>query len=212
MSSTFSEKIIRALMLFVASLCLAWSTQAYSFYTVHKVRQLAMYITFQAGLGNTDTETITKDDILNELSAGRPDKKDMLAAVIDCNDPHLITLVVWNRDQEAVAAGSSMIPLDVIEFVTDRQKNKDKTIALLDAESLLGGGLITANVKFREIKDKMIPPDADPGDETFCVSGLDGLSVAGYIDTIDGFGIVWGGRLSFDNAMTSITSFTFVGN
>jgi hypothetical protein len=199
-------------MMLAVSLCLAWSMQAYSFYTVHKVQQLEMYITFQAALGNTNTETLKENDILSELSAGRPDKKDVLAAVIDCNDPHLITLVVWNMVQEDIAAGSSMIPLDVIEYVTDRQKNRDRTIALLDAESLLGGGLITANVKFKEIKVNKIPPGADPGDETFCVSRLDGLSVAGYIDTIDGFGIVWGGRLAFGNAMTSITNFTFVGN
>ena len=110
----------------VASLCLACSMQAYSFYTVHKVQKLQMYITFQAGLGNTDTETIKKDDIIDELSAGRSNKKDVLAAVIDCNDPRLITLVVWNMEQDDIAIGSSMIPLNVINYVTDRKKNKER--------------------------------------------------------------------------------------
>ena len=124
MRSRYSGKITSRCMMLVISLCLAWSTPAYSFYTVHKVRQLGMYITFQTGLGNTDTETLKENDILNELSTGRPDKEDVLAAVIDCNDPHLITLVVWNLDQDAIAVGSSMIPLDVIEYVTDRQKKQ----------------------------------------------------------------------------------------
>ena len=212
MNPGYNSGIARLCVLCAAGLCLVWSTQSYSFYTVHKVQRLEMYITFQAGLGNTDTETVKEDDIINELSAGRPDKKDVLAAVIDCNDSHLITLVVWNLEQGDIAVGSSMIPLDVVNYVTDRQKNKERTIALLDAESLLGGGFITANVRFKEIKDNRIPPGADPADQTFCVNRLDGLSVAGYIETADGFGIVWGGKLKFGGPMTSMTSFTFVGN
>jgi hypothetical protein len=60
MSSGYSDKIASRWMMLVASLCLAWSTQAYLFYTVHNVQQLEMNITYQAGLGNTDTDTIKK--------------------------------------------------------------------------------------------------------------------------------------------------------
>ena len=104
-----------------------------------------------------------------------------------------------------------MIPMVVINYETESENNREKNIALLDAQALFGSGYITAKVQFKEIKDKIIPPDTDPGDETFCVTRLDGLSIAGYIDTEEGFGIVWGGRFSFKNQMTSITDFTTVG-
>lgn len=198
----------RAVMMFIVCLCAVWSTQACSFYTVHKINKLEMYITFQAGLGNTDNDTIRASDILNELSAGRPEKKDVLAAVIDCNDPYQMTVVVWNTELKDVAVGSSMIPMYVIDYVTESNKNKESSIVLLDAQPLFGNGYITARVNFREIKAKRVPPDADPADETFCVSRLDGLSIAGYIDTDQGFGIVWGGMFMFGKPMASITSFT----
>jgi hypothetical protein len=209
---TFLHTIIRAAMMMAASLCMVWTTHAYAFFTVHKIRQLEMNITFQAGLGNTDTDTVKRDDILNELSAGRPGKHDALAAVVDCNNPYLITVVVWDMDTQDVAAGSSTIPMYVINYVAETSGNKEKTIALLDAQALFGTGYITAKVKFKESRGKHIPPDADPGDETFCISSLDGLSIAGYIDTDQGFGIVWGGRFAFRRPMTSLTTFDYTGN
>jgi hypothetical protein len=183
-----------AVALFVG-LCTLWSSQAYSFYTVHRIKRLEMYITFQAGLGNTDNDTIKANDILNELTAGRPNKKDVLAAVVNCNDPYQMTVVVWNTEVQDVAAGSSMIPMYVIDYVTESGKYKDRSTVLLD-----------------EIKGKRIPPGADPTDNTFCVSSLQGLSIAGYIDTDQSFGIVWGGMFEFGKPIASITSFTVTNN
>ena len=193
-------------------LCTFWSMQAYPFYTVHKISKLEMYITFQAGLSKTNNETINANDILTELSAGRPDKKDVLAAVIDCNDPYQMTVVVWNKELQDVAAGSSMIPMYVIDYVTKSGKNNDSSTVLLDAQPLFGNGYITAQVKFSEIKEKRIPPGAAPTDNTFCVSSLQGLSIAGYIETDQSFGIVWGGMFRFGKPITSITSFTVTNN
>jgi hypothetical protein len=202
----------RAAVALFVGFCMLWSTQAHSFYTVHKIKKLEMYITFQAGLGNTDNDTINASDILNELSAGRPNKRDVLAAVINCNDPYQMTVVVWNTDVQDVAAGSSMIPMYVIDYVTESGKNKESSTVLLDAQPLFGNGYITAQVKFSEIKEKRIPPGADPTDNTFCVSSLQGLSIAGYIDTDQGFGIVWGGMFIFGKPIASITSFTVTNN
>ena len=210
--SPYTSIARRVVVLMLVSLCAVWSAQAYPFYTVHKINKLEMYITFQAGLGNTDNDTIKSNDILNELSAGRPDKKDVLAAVVDCNDPYQMTVVVWNTELQDVAAGSSMIPMYVIDYVTESSKNKERSIVLLDAQPLFGNGYITARVKFREIKAKRIPPGADPTDNTFCVSRLDGLSIAGYIDTEQGLGIVWGGMFTFGKPMASIASFTVTTN
>jgi len=106
----------RAAVALFAGLCMLLSTQAHSFYTVHKIKKLEMYITFQAGLGNTDNDTIKASDILNELSAGRPNKNDVLAAVINCNDPYQMTVVVWNTEVQDVAPGSSMILMYVIDM------------------------------------------------------------------------------------------------
>jgi len=202
----------RAPVALFVGFCMLWSTQAHSFYTVHKIKKLEMYITFQAGLGNTDNDTINASDILNELSAGRPNKRDVLAAVINCNDPYQMTVVVWNTDVQDVAAGSSMIPMYVIDYVTESGKNKESSTVLLDAQPLFGNGYITAQVKFSEIKEKRIPPGTDPTDNTFCVSSLQGLSIAGYIDTDQGFGIVWGGMFIFGKPIASITSFTVTNN
>lgn len=61
MKSRCNDTMAGTSMMLVVSLCLAWSTQANSFYTVYKVRQLVMYIIFQAGLCGTDTDTIKNE-------------------------------------------------------------------------------------------------------------------------------------------------------
>ena len=203
------SSVNRLFAVLLAFFFVVFSAQAHAFYTVHKVKGFRMFITFQSALDKTSTETIKEHDLLDELTEGQPGKKDQLAAVIDCNDPSLITLVVWDKERNVIAEGSDTIPLNVIEMVTDRKGNRDRTIALLDADALIGSGLIAASVKFKETKNKHLPPDLDPDDETFCVSSVYGISVAGHIDTDEGFGIVWGGKFKFNRPMASVSSSPF---
>ncbi|MDH3900235.1 MAG: hypothetical protein OEU51_04215, partial [Gammaproteobacteria bacterium] len=65
-------------------LCLVWSAVAFPFYTVHKVSKLELEIYFQSGLSDISTETIKKQDILEELSSGRPGSDDIVTAIVDC--------------------------------------------------------------------------------------------------------------------------------
>ena len=199
----------RVFALIITFLFLVFSAQAHAFYTVHKVKGFRMFITFQSALDKRNTETIKEHDLLDELTEGRPGKKDQLAAVIDCNDPSLITLVVWDMGLNEIAEGSDTIPLNVVEMVIDRKGNKDRTIALIDADALIGSGLIVASVKFKESKNKHLPPDLNPDDETFCISKVDGISAAGHIETEEGHGIVWGGKFKFNRPMATVSSSPF---
>ena len=193
----------RALAVFLA---LLWSAAAFPFYTVHKVGNVNLVIHFQSGLSDISTETIKKQDILEELSSGRPGKNDIVAAVIDCNNPGSIYLVVWDKQNQTTVAGSSMISLLAVDTVINRKKRKDFVIALLDTEALFGSGYITARLKLSKIKDKLIPAAATPQDETYCVSKFEGLSAAGFVE--DGTtGIVSGGRINFGKPIATLNDF-----
>lgn len=50
------------------------------------------------------------NDILDEWSMGRPDEMDVPAAVIDCDNPCLITLLVWNTELQDIPVGDSGCP------------------------------------------------------------------------------------------------------
>ena len=188
-------------------LALAWSTAASPFYTVHKVGHVNLYIHFQSGLSDISTETVKKQDILEELSGGRPGSNDIVAAIVDCNNPGSIYLVVWDKQANAIVAGSSMISLLAVDTVINRKKNKDYVIALLDTEALFGSGYITARMKISKIKDKLIPPGATPEDETYCVTKFEGLSAAGFVAG-ETTGIVSSGRINFGKPIATLNEFT----
>ncbi len=190
----------------VLLLSLLWSVPSFSFFTVHRVSNINLYIHFQSGLNDISTETIKKEDILAELSDGRPGTNDIVAAISDCNNPGSIFLVVWDKKSGAIVAGSSMISLIAVDTVVDKRKNSDNIIALLDTGALFGSGYITARLKIRKIKDKLIPADAAPEDETYCVSRLVGLSAAGFV-TGDTSGIVSGGRINFGKPFATLNNF-----
>lgn len=206
-SGVISRSSMRILL--VTILCIAWSTQAYSFYTVHRVSNINIEITFQVGLGSTSSERIKKQDFLEELSNGKPGKNDMIAAVVDCNNPDAIFLVVWNKDDEVIVPGSDMIGLFVYDSVVKKKGKQDLRTALIDADALFGSGYITASMKFSEIKSKLVPAEAAPEDETFCMSKFTGLSAAGYVDG-DTFGVVSGGRINIGKPMATMTDFVVV--
>ncbi len=187
-------------------LLIAWSSAAYSFFTVHRIGNVNLEIHFQSGLSDISTEVVHKQDILEELSVGRPGSDDILAAVIDCNNPGSVHLVVWNKKTESIVDGSSMVSLQAIDTVMERKKKKDYLITLLDAEALFGAGYITARIKLGKIKDKYIPAEATPEDQTYCVKRFKGLSAAGYVDG-ESFGIVSGGRINFGKPMATINDF-----
>jgi hypothetical protein len=187
-------------------LCLLWSVPSLPFFTVHRVSNINLYIHFQSGLNDISTETIKKEDILAELSDGRPGKNDIIAAVSDCNNPGSIYLVVWDKNNGTIVAGSSMISLIAVDTVVEKKKNRDTIIALLDTEALFGSGYITAQLKISKIKDKLIPVDATPDDETYCVSRLVGLSAAGFVAG-DTSGIVTSGRINFGKPIAALNNF-----
>lgn len=202
-SSINSGRLCKVLAVF---LCLLWSAAAFPFYTVHKVRNLELEIYFQSGLSDISTETIKKQDILEELSSDRPGSNDIVAAIVDCNNPGSIYLVVWDKLNETIVADSSMIRLLAVDTVIKRKKSKDFVIALLDTEALFGSGYITARLKLKEIKDKLIPPEATPEDETYCVSSFEGISAAGFVEG-ESLGIVSGGRFKFGKPIATLNDF-----
>jgi hypothetical protein len=187
-------------------LCLVWSASAFPFFTVHKVKNLNLNVYSQSGLSDISTETINKSDILRELSGGRPGSNDIIAAVVDCNNLGTIWLVVWDKQNESIVPDSSMIRLTAVETVIKRKRKKDFLITLLDTEALFGSGYITARMKISKIKDKLIPDEATPEDETYCVSGLTGLSAAGFVES-GSFGIVTGGRINFGKPIATLNDF-----
>ncbi|MGB7931140.1 MAG: hypothetical protein WCH04_02780 [Gammaproteobacteria bacterium] len=187
-------------------LCLLWSVPCFPFYTVHRVGNINLYIHFQSGLSDISTETIKMQDILEQSSAGRPGTNDIIAAVSDCNNPGSIYLVVWDKQNSTIVAGSSMISLLAVDTVIERKKNSDYVIALLDTEALFGSGYITAQLKISKIKDKLIPADAAPEDEIYCVSRFVGLSAAGFVAG-DPSGIVTGGRINFGKPIATLNNF-----
>jgi hypothetical protein len=158
-SSTNSGSLCKVLAVF---LCLVWSAAAFPFHTVHKVGNINLIIHFQSGLSDISTETIKKQDILEDLSNGRPGSNDILAAVIDCNNPGTIYLIVWDKQSQTIVAETSMIRLLAVDTVINRKKKKDYVIALLDTEALFGSGYITASMKISKIKDKLIPVAGHP--------------------------------------------------
>jgi hypothetical protein len=185
---------------------LSWSAQVPAFYTVHRVNNVFIDMIFQAGLGETHSETISAQDILEELRGTKPAKQEVLAGVMDCNNPYAIYLVVWDRQLGKTVADTDMITLNIQEFVIDKSNNKDFRIGLIDAEALFGSGYLTASMRFSRISDKLIPPGANPEDETFCLSRVTGLSAAGYFEG-DSFGIVTGGRLKIGKPMATLEEF-----
>ena len=187
-------------------LSVVWSTTALPFYTVHKLNNLKLVIHFQSGLSDISTETINKKDMLRELSGGRPGNNDIVAAIIDCNNPGSVYLVVWDKNNQSIVAESSMITLIAVETVIRRKNKKDFIIALLDTEALFGSGYITARMRISKIRDKLIPPEATPEDETYCVSKLEGLSAAGFVEG-DSSGIVSGGRIEFGKPIATLNDF-----
>jgi hypothetical protein len=164
---------------------------------------------FQAGLGDTHTETIKAKDILEELRGTKPTKQEVLAAVMDCNDQYAIYLVVWDRRLEEIIPDTDMISLTIIDYVVERRKNKDFRTALIDADALFGAGYMTAEMRFSQIKEKLLPSGMDANDETFCLSRVTGLSAAGFIEG-DSFGIVTGGRLKIGKPIATLSEFTIV--
>ena len=90
---------------------------------------------------------------------------------------------------------------------------KDDALGLfkrvIDADALIGSGLIVASVKSKESKNKHLPPALNPDDETFCISKVDGISAAGHIETEEGHGIVWGGKFKFNRPMATVSSSPF---
>lgn len=187
-------------------LCLLWSVPSFPFYTVHRLSNLNLYIHFQSGLSDISTETIKKQDILEQLSAGRPGTNDIIAAVSDCNNPGSIYLVVWDKQNSTIVTGSSMISLIAVDTVIEKKRKNDYVIALLDTEALFGAGYITARLKIGKIKDKLIPPDAAPEDETYCLSSLVGLSAAGFVAG-NPTGIVSSGRINFGKPIATLNTF-----
>ena len=187
-------------------MCLLWSVPSIAFYTVHRVSNINLYIHFQSGLSDISTETIKKQDILEQLSTGRPGPDDIIAAVSDCNSPGSIYLVVWDKQDSTIVEGSSMISLLALETVIEKKRKKDYVIALLDTEALFGAGYITAEMKISKIKDKLIPPDAAPEDESYCVSRFVGLSAAGFVAG-NPSGIVTGGRINFGRPIATLNTF-----
>lgn len=202
-SSTNSGSLCKVLAVL---LCLVWSAAAFPFHTVHKVGNINLIIHFQSGLSDISTETIKKQDILENLSNGRPGRNDILAAIIDCNNPGTIYLIVWDKKSQTIVAETSMIGLLAVDTVINRKKKKDYVIALLDTEALFGSGYITASMKISKIKDKLIPVEANPEDETYCVSKFVGLSAAGFVEG-DSFGIVSGGRINFGKPIATLNDF-----
>jgi hypothetical protein len=202
----FCKIISRPGKALIVLLALAWSTTASPFYTIHKVKYLNLYIHFHSGLSDISTETVKKEDILEEMSAGRPGSNDIVAAIIDCNNPGSIYLVVWDKQANTIVAGSSMISLQAVDTVINRKKRKDYVIVLLDTEALFGSGYITARMKISRIKDKLIPPGAAPEDETYCVTKFEGLSAAGFV-TGDTTGIVSSGRIKFGKPIATLNDF-----
>lgn len=190
-------------MALIACLALTVCIPATAFYTVHKVDYVNLVTTFQVGLGDTHSTTVKKRDLLETMSVGKPEAHDIVAATIDCNTPDTLHLVVWNMQTMSIVEGADIIDLRVIDTVVNSKKAKDIVLVLFDADALIGNGYITATMTFKELKNKLIPPDAEPGDKTFCMARLTGLSAAGYVDA-DGFGIVTGGRLKFGNPFTTI--------
>jgi hypothetical protein len=190
-------------MAVIACLALTVCIPANAFYTVHKVDYVNLVTTFQVGLGDTHSTTVKKRDLLETMSVGKPDRQDIVAAAIDCNSPDTLHLIVWNMGTMSVVEGADIIDLRVIDTVVNSKKEKDIVLVLLDADALIGNGYITASMTFKELKNKLIPPDSAPGDNTFCMARLAGLSAAGYVDA-DAFGIVTGGRLKFGNPFTTI--------
>ena len=144
--------------------------------------------------------------MLRELSGGHPGNNDIVAAIIDCNNPGSVYLVVWDRKNNSIVPGTSMITLTAVETVIRRKNKKDFIIALLDTEALFGSGYITARMRISKIRSKLIPPEATPEDETYCVSKLEGLSAAGFVEG-DTFGIVSGGRIELGKPIATLNEF-----
>ena len=186
--------------------CLVWSTAALPFYTVHKVKHLSLDVYFQSGLSDISTETIRKVDILQELLGDRRDANEIAAAVVDCNNPGSIWLVVWDLSNQRIVPDSSMITLTAVETVIKRKRTRDYLITLLDTEALFGSGYITAEMKVSKINDKLIPEGATQEDKTYCVSRLAGLSAAGFVED-DSTGIVTSGKFNFGRPFATFIDF-----
>ena len=187
-------------------LCLGWSAAAFPFFTVHKVKHLSLDVHFQSGLSDISTDTIRKIDILQELLGDRRDVNEIAAAVVDCNNPGSIWLVVWDLNNQSIVPDSSMIRLTAIETVIKRKRTRDYLITLLDTEALFGSGYITAEMKVSKINDKLIPEGATQEDETYCVSRLAGLSAAGFVEN-DSTGIVTSGQFNFGRPFATFIDF-----
>lgn len=190
-------------LVITALFCLVWSTAAFPFYTVHRMKQLSLDVYFQSGLSGISTETISRLDILQELLGDRRDTGEIAAAIVDCNNPGSIRLVVWDLGSEAIVPNSSMITLTAVESVIKRRQTRDYLITLLDTNALFGSGYITAEMRISKISDKLIPAGAAQGDNTYCVSKLAGLSAAGFVQDVTN-GIVTGGKFSFGRPFATL--------
>lgn len=196
----------RLFVVITVLLCLAWSTTAFPFFTVHKVKKLSLGVSFQSGLSDISTETIRRIDIIQELIGDRREIGEIAAAVVDCNNPGSIWLVVWDLNSQSIVPDSSVIRLTAIDTVIKRKQRKDHLISLLDTEALFGSGYITARMKVSRINDRLIPEGATQDDRTDCVSGLDGLSVAGILEG-DSPGIVTSGQFKFGKPFATLINF-----
>jgi hypothetical protein len=187
-------------------LSLAWSTSAFSFYTVHKVKKLSLGVTFQSGLSDISRETVSRIDIVQELLGGRREAGQIAAAVVDCNYPGSIWLVIWDLNNQNIVPDSSVIRLTALYNVTNRNQRKDRLTSLLDTDALFGSGYITARMNISRINDRLIPEGASPDDKTDCVSRLEGLSVAGVLEG-DSNGIVTSGQFKFGKPFATLLDF-----
>lgn len=196
----------RLFIVFTVLLCLAWSTSAFPFFTIHKVKKLSLGVTFQSGLSDISRETIRRIDIIRELIGDSRETGQIAAAVVDCNYPGSIWLVIWDLNNQRIVPDSSMIRLTALYTVTKRKQRNDHLVSLLDTEALFGSGYITALMKISRINDRLIPEGATQDDKTNCVSGLEGLSVAGILEG-DSNGIVTSGQFKFGRPFATLLDF-----
>ncbi|MDB4516724.1 hypothetical protein N9089_03915 [Crocinitomicaceae bacterium] len=170
------------------------------------MKKLSLGVSFQSGLSDISTETIRRIDIIQELIGDRREIGEIAAAVVDCNNPGSIWLVVWDLNNQSIVPDSSVIRLTAIDTVIKRKRRKDHLISLLDTEALFGSGYITALMKVSRINDGLIPEGITPVDKTECVSGLEGLSVAGILEG-GSPGIVTSGQFKFGKPFATLINF-----
>ena len=170
------------------------------------MNKLSLGVSFQSGLSDISREKVSRIDIIQELLGGRREAGQIAAAVVDCNYPGSIWLVIWDLNNQNIVPDSSVIRLTALYNVTNRNRRKDQLITLLDTEALFGSGYITARMNISRINDRLIPQGAAPDDKTDCVSRLEGLSVAGVLEG-DSNGIVTSGEFKFGKPFATLLDF-----